>query len=229
MALIKYSALVAEARGKLGDVVLSRNTYGAYVRSKGVLIDPTTARQLAVRARLTTASQAWRVLTDSQRLAWHDASQRASRHNVFGDQAPLSGNNFFIKKYLRAVAAGVPPPTNPPRDFAPTAMISIGFYSLSEAGGIGVVADPTSTGSDHIAFIWAATNISAGRNFVSSQYRLVYTVPEDTDMATDITAECNAFFGPLVRDQKAFIRIGMLSLTSLSLAGSLTTSQIIGA
>ena len=229
MALLKYSALVAEARGKLGDAVLSRNQYGAYVRGKGILVDTASDPQLAVRARMIEASQAWRTLTDAQRRSWGDASERATRHNVFGDNAPLTGNAFFVKKYLRALAASVTPPTDPPGDAAPGRILELNFTTLSQSGGIITNATPSGTESWQVAFIWACTNISAGRTFVSSQYRLVSTVPPDTEIVIDITLACQGYFGLLVPGQRAFLRMFFLHITSLTLSAPISTSQIIAA
>jgi hypothetical protein len=228
MALIKYSALVAEARGKLGDIVLSRNQYGAYVRGKGKLIDPESAAQLTVRARLIAASQAWRTLTDNQRLAWHDASQRATRHNVFGDASPLTGNAFFVRKYLRAIAADITPPTDPPYDSAPTQPTNLHFSSLSVGGGIQVTAGLTELLSTEVCHIWAATNVSPGKTFIASQYRLVYTVPGDQFVAQTITNECAAYFGNLIEGKRAFAKIVIANILSLSHSGSIHVTGIIG-
>jgi len=48
MAIIKFSAIVSDARGKIGGNVFSRNKGGSYIRSYVKPINPSTPKQTQV-------------------------------------------------------------------------------------------------------------------------------------------------------------------------------------
>lgn len=97
MALIKLTAIVDAISGKLNGTVFSRNKGGAYVRSRGVAINPSTAAQSLVRALFASISQAWRDLTDEQRQAWRTAAPGYPYQNSLGDTKTLTGKSLFQK------------------------------------------------------------------------------------------------------------------------------------
>jgi hypothetical protein len=48
---VLYGQIISEARGKLGGLVASKNTYGNYMRNKVTPANPQTTEQVAARNR----------------------------------------------------------------------------------------------------------------------------------------------------------------------------------
>lgn len=98
MAKILFGPLIAEARGKQGGSVFSRNSYGAYIRAKTSPVQPRTTAQMAIRAGFTTVSQAWRdVLVATERSAWDDYAKQTPLSDRFGNKILLTGATMFVR------------------------------------------------------------------------------------------------------------------------------------
>lgn len=118
MALIKLTAIVDAISGKLNGTVFSRNKGGAYVRSRGVAVNPQTTAQSAVRSIFGSLSQAWRDLTDVQRNAWKSITADYPYQNSLGDAKILTGKALFQKLNGNRASLGLPllPVPAPPGD-----------------------------------------------------------------------------------------------------------------
>ena len=75
----------ADARGKEGGRVLSKNRGGNYTKRKTTPSNPQSALQSAVRANLTAITQKWRTLTEPQRTGWYNLADQLSTTNIFGN------------------------------------------------------------------------------------------------------------------------------------------------
>src|SRR5437773_11561609 len=65
--------------GSENGTTASRNRFGQYFRRRAVPVQPRTAAQLAVRARMSNNAAAWRALTDAQRAAWESLGTQITR------------------------------------------------------------------------------------------------------------------------------------------------------
>jgi len=97
MAKVKFTAFMADARGKLNGTVFSKNRGGSYVRTKVTPSNPQTSFQSAVRQRLSSLSASFRALSASQILAWNNAVGDFLSTNIFGDTVTPSGLQLFVK------------------------------------------------------------------------------------------------------------------------------------
>ena len=95
MSKIKWGAIVVDGRGKLGGHVFTKTRSGATMRTKVTPVNPQSPAQAAARSRLGSQSQAWRGLTEDQRIGWNDLAQRTAKTNIFGDQYFPTGKNLF--------------------------------------------------------------------------------------------------------------------------------------
>jgi len=118
--LVKLGPVIAEARGKVGGAVFSRNGAGAYVRQWIKPVDPSSARQNLARARMTSCLAAWRALTAAQRGAFNDSAKRTAFPNALGDPVAPSGFNLYARGYMLldicAMAQVTVPPVQPNAD-----------------------------------------------------------------------------------------------------------------
>ena len=171
MARIKFGMMMTDARGKLGGHVFTKAKSGATIRTKVTPLNPKTSAQSEARSALGANSQAWRTLTETQRLAWNSAAQEISKTNAFGDNYFPSGKNYFtaVNNNIRNVGGGVL--VNPPALVEMPGLTSVGvdFDLLAEQIDIA----PNYIGSDlNIVLVCNATSgQSAGRYNFSGKYR----------------------------------------------------------
>lgn len=218
MAIIKFGQIIAEARGSLAGTVFSRNTAGSYMRQKVSPVQPQTPAQLGVRALLTTVSQAWRGLTAGQRLAWITVGETFTNINVFGDNVPLTGFGLFTKLNRDLQTIDEPIITDPPLQES-----VIGFTQLQT---IIDNSEPVTDDKVQITFapaipanqkavVYATAPLSAGINFVDSEYRKVDVMPALQASPFALGDAYIAKFGliPPV-GSKAFIKVRPIIITS---------------
>ena len=99
IARILFGNIVSEARGKLGGVVFSRNTSGAYARQKVSPVQPRTPAQLNQRSRLTAVSKVWETLTQNQREAWKAFSLAAKEGCARAREAKVVPTDVHVLQF----------------------------------------------------------------------------------------------------------------------------------
>lgn len=207
MALVKYTAIVADMRGSLAGTVFSKNSYGAYVRTKVTPVNPQTIAQQGVRQFFGQLSQAWRGLTQAQRNGWNTSAVNFNRTNVFGDQSQLNGFNLFKQLNQNLLITG-----NATIDDAPLPAAVFGFTAASLVADTGLgnltltyaPAIPAGTS----VLVSATAQLSAGVNFVKSELRTIKVAVTADASPLDLTADYVAKFGalPLV-GTKVFVEV----------------------
>lgn len=214
MAVIKFSPIVSEARGKVGDVVFSRNSYSAYVRGFVVPTNPNTLSQQNVRGRFGGTAQMWRQITPVQRQQWKAQSEYINRTNIFGDSTPLTAFNWFMRAnqnrvVLGAVAIPFPVLTPPPPQF------TVDNIAADTTGGTLIVSFSPVVPVNVAIVVYGTTGLSAGVNFVKSEYRLFSVIPNPQVSPIDLTVNYVSIFGalPLV-GEKVFVKLRAIDVTS---------------
>lgn len=99
---ITTSPLLGEARGKLGSVVFSRNSAGAYVRVFVVPVNHRSTKQVNHRQAFSIGSAMWCTLTDQQKVEWHNYAKDPVRFTpVYAmNTGGISGQNAYIAHWL---------------------------------------------------------------------------------------------------------------------------------
>jgi hypothetical protein len=213
MAKIKLSAVVSEMRGKLNGSVFSKNRGGAYLRTKVTPVNPQTIAQGNVRARLTTFSQAWRSLTAAQIQAWNAAVSNFVGTDIFGDIKTPSGINLYNKLNLNLAAAGQTAISNPPLP------VGVGYVSAlslaADASASTIAATFTAVGGSagQTVIVQATKGVSAGKNFVKSEYRQISTFSGSATSPQAIGAAYVTKFGTMTTGQKIFVRLAFVDLS----------------
>ena len=104
---VLWGSLTADARGKMGGVVASRNKAGSYLRTKVSPVQPNTPPQQAVRYAMTAVAQAWRdTLTAAMRALWEDYALTTPLRDVFGAKKTRSGISMFTRYNTPIVRMG---------------------------------------------------------------------------------------------------------------------------
>ena len=171
MARIKFGMMMTDARGKLGGHVFTKAKSGATIRTKVTPLNPKTSAQSEARSALGANSQAWRTLSEAQRLAWNSAAQEVSKTNAFGDTYFPSGKNYFtaINNNLRNIGSQIL--VEPPALVEMPGLTSVDVDFDIVAGQLDIA--PFFVGVDtNITLVCNATSgQSAGRYNFSGKYR----------------------------------------------------------
>jgi hypothetical protein len=106
MAVIQYTGLVSDIRGKLNGSVLSLGRSGEVIYSKPRQRKEPTAKQLNVRGAFSAAAAEWRELSLSEQADWDTVSSNNPLPNRFGDPVTVSGYNYFKRMMALAYPYG---------------------------------------------------------------------------------------------------------------------------
>lgn len=106
MARIKYSPIVSEVSGSVGDATFAKWKGQSYIRARVTPSNPKTAAQTAVREAMKETVALWQALTDDM--------QGYFGAGVSGES--LSGYNSFVKRNRTAIQQdeGLTGPKRPP-------------------------------------------------------------------------------------------------------------------
>lgn len=202
MAKVKFSALISEMRNKLNGSVFSKNRAGNYLRNKVTPVNPQTTYQTAVRAALTAASQSWRTLTENQRLAWNGAVQNFQSTDIFGDVKTPSGINLYNKLFLNANTIGGVPLAVPPSPDASPGVVDADVTTDSAPQAFDVTSGLAAVPAGQSWVVRATAGVSAGRNFVKNEYRIIAVLPAATALPYAGIADYTAKFGSVNAGEK---------------------------
>lgn len=188
----KFGMIVVDGRGKLGGHVLSKNRGGAYARTKVTPVNPQTTFQLAARNLLSTLSQGWRTLTQVQRDGWNAAVSSFQRTDIFGDLRTPTGKNLYLALNANLDGVGTSPNSNAPNPEGVEAVTAGAFVMTN--GGAKTIAHNV-TGANYPIQIWATPGVSAGKEFLKNDYRLIQSIAGAAASPTDISTAYEARFG----------------------------------
>lgn len=228
MAKVIFSSIIADARGKVGDVIYSKNRAGAYTRATAIVSNPNTTAQQAVRDRIGDLSTAWAALTDTQRYNWEQAVHWYKSTNVFGNAKYPSGFNLYIKLNSNLVQAGQAPLDSP---LPPAATLQLSNYSLlAEATGqvFEVDCNLSAVPANYAVVVMATEQLSSGKNYFRNLLReIAVLVPTDVFPA-DLSAEYVAKFGAFTAGGKIGFSLITINLSTGQKSVPFESSTIIG-
>jgi hypothetical protein len=174
MAKVQPSAMVGDARGKIGGHVHTKNRFGMVVRKKVSPVQPRSGPQRVVRSGFTQASKDWTaLLTNSQRAAWDSFARNNPVKDVFGNTVILTGHQMYVRLNRVIVRAGGTAIDVPPLSLSiaePLSVTPTAAHGTPGTLSIAVTNPPTGTECPEI---WAAAPQNAGRKFIGSKYRLL--------------------------------------------------------
>lgn len=97
MAVVQYSALVTQLRGKLGGSQFNRGHSVQTLQRKSTPTVRQTPAQIRQRQRVGVAQRAWKAETDQRRSEASQAALSNPVYNRLGQQVVLSAYNHYIK------------------------------------------------------------------------------------------------------------------------------------
>jgi hypothetical protein len=200
MALVKWSGMIAEVRGKLNGTVFARNRYSCYARNKVTPYNPQSPAQQYIRNIFAQLSKKWRNLTQDERDAWNRAVVEFIKTNIFGDKYKPSGINLFIRINMNLFLIGQPMITLPP---VPVAVdyIRIIKIKLDINGNAIDLFIESKNGINHIPTVFVTRPLSPGITYVKSEFRMIeYSIEflGPDQYILHIGAQYKSKYGPLV-------------------------------
>lgn len=192
--IIKLTQIIDRARNKFGSAVFSEGRYGPYVRELVTPDNPKTSYQVLARARATQCSQAWRTLSEANRIAWEAFADVLQTTNAFGHAFTPSGINAFIKINVNRLLMGKSILQSPPPLTYPAPLTVFTKHSWGE-DELGISFTPTPLPAKNYLFLWSFAPQSAGKSFFDSEYRLLRTFIPATTSPIYITDDYSDRFG----------------------------------
>lgn len=132
MPKIKFTALVADMKGKSNGSVFSTNKGGSYFRTNKGGTNKNNVLIGIQKSRLASLASAWRNLDSDTVDAWNQAVNLYPTKNAFGDVRIPSGYELFMRLNGSLIAQGFPRITVPavPREQPPYGAVSIDYPDL---------------------------------------------------------------------------------------------------
>jgi hypothetical protein len=181
-------------------------------------VNPQTSFQQNVRNLLSTFSQAWRGLTESQRLGWTALAKTLAFTDIFGDTKFLTGNALYVKLNTNLANIGEAAIDTAP---APQSLPDVQLTDVTITQTAGALSAMTadfniaSIPADHQIAIYATPVVGAGINFVKNQFRFIGALSSITAGVGDIEALYAARFGTVMPlGAKVFVRAAVVSEVS---------------
>jgi hypothetical protein len=225
----EWGALVVNGRGKLGGHVASKNRAGSYFRTKVTPINRRSTFQTAVRSRLASISSGFKTLTAAQIAAWNAAVGDFVHTNVFGQKVHPTGAQLYQRLNNNLVNIGIAQITTPP---LPVNVSNMGTLTLTGAHGTPALslAFTTPIPAAEKVILSATAGLSAGKNFVKSEFREIGVLVTGDTTPKDILTLYTAKFGSIpAAGKKVFIRVKNVNATTGQAGVGLTASCVIAA
>jgi len=190
--------------GSENGTTASRNRFGQYFRRRAVPVQPRTAAQLAVRARMSNNAAAWRALTDAQRAAWESLGTQITRSDSIGQAYTFNGFMAYCSVNNNKLAAGDAAVSAAPTITTPGTLLTVTLTLTSAAFSVAYTGTPLAAGVR--AFIYASPQMSAGRSF-NGDFALISVTAAAAASPANILTAYSARFGAPVTGNRIFMQI----------------------
>lgn len=210
MGLVLYGGGIAQISGSVGGDVHFRNRYGNCIRPRTHPVNPNSARQVDVRAKMAMLAEYWSdTLTIAQRAQWEVYAAAVAMTNRIGQTIHLTGFNHFIRSnaaqqnWFAGVTAAGPtilelPAQDPTLTCSEEDIAGQTFTFTFDNAGWAANGD-----SKVRMLLYQGLPQVAGRMFFGGPFRYMYDV--DTVEGAAGTATCAAVF-PFALDQKVWFQ-----------------------
>lgn len=195
--------------GSQASTTASRNRFGQYNRTRATPVNPNSARQVLVRARLAAASEAWRLLSDAERSAWNGYASTVGKVDSLGQTIYPSGHQRFVGLWSELSDAGLAvPPDVPTTSAAAAPNLSVG--ELIEGAGVELASTSTVSTTSRLV-VFASPQFSAGVTFNKDfRFLQVFSAALSANLV-DLTAAYAAKFGVPVLGRRIFFEAYLVS------------------
>lgn len=213
-AKVVYGEFVTNMSGSVGGTVHSRNKGGSYTKNKVIPSNTYSPYKAANKSAFGGFSQAWRTLTEAQRIAWNSATGNYQVIDVLGKLITLSGINLYKSLNQNLFTIGVADISTPPM---PQGTLVESFVSLA-CDVSDVAIDVTMGGAvpaNMKQVIEATPPMSAGIFNANNKFRVLKVVDAAGLAAQDVGADYVTRFGAIPpAGSKIFVRVRYVNKTT---------------
>ena len=214
--------LVPPQSGSVSGQTASRNRFGQYMRSRAIPVNPASAAQGTVRARLAANSAAWRLLTSAQRAGWSDLGLSMVRSDSLGQSYSLQGNQAYASVNNNRLLSGLAVVADAPGIVTPVSLVTVTITLTAASLSIAYTATPLAAAT-YLA-VFASPQRSAGRNF-EGDFRFVKLSAAAAVSPLVALTEYTAKFGVPVVGNRIFFSLVTITLGFES--GPFITSAVV--
>ncbi len=188
MALIRLGGGVTGISGSIGGQTFSHNRYGPYIRSRTTPVNPRSAAQNKIRARVASIATTWSIgLTALQRAAWEVYADSIVMTNKLGAAIKLTGFNHFIRSNSARRYNDIPfvldAPTNltlPQQDGSMVATVDETNQEISVAFDDSL---PWVDQDNAAMLVYMSMPKGVGVSFINGPFRVAGTIPGSSTSA----------------------------------------------
>lgn len=203
MAKILLSAVVGDARNKVGSTVFSTGRSGRYIRLKAAPSHPATTFAKNIRIGIKNLSSCWGwVLLPAQRtdwLAWA-ADPAHTVLDIFNNSIYLTGLNWYVwvNQNLKTIGEARRDDIPPVWEVGNPTSCDVTITGPPFVLEVDPLIEP---GANDHAVIQAAPPLSPGRVFIGKMWRIVKSYGAGVDGPYDFTSLYEDKFGALQSGQ----------------------------
>lgn len=219
MAVIQYTALVNQIRGKLNGSVLNKSRTINTVQKKQQQPQGQRGFQSEIRQTFSSGQRHWKELTPVQQASWQACAANNPSRDRFGNQVILSGYNQYIKAVINNSYAGLSTPDSAFTGAAPgCTAVDIAFQNTTFSSSLqdGVVFSTTIDMdlSDRTTnFGWCldiSLPISAGVTSYHGRWVNVAGTPNISSLPRNISQSLGTYYPLPSTDQRILYRLRII-------------------
>ncbi len=196
MASIKLAHVVSDIKGSIGGSIFGNTGNQRYLRTKTSQVNRITTAQSKQRSFITSLTQSWRTLSDTQRKLWNGFAENQTTTNRVGDNIQLTGFNWYVKLNSRLFLIAKTLLSIPPLFLIPIGLTATQFTVLHTPAVIVISWQPFQVGQVVLS-VFMTPALSTGVKPKPNQFRFVINKnPGGLNVIFPI-AEYNAVFGQL--------------------------------
>lgn len=233
MAVIQYTGIVNQIRGKLNGSVFNKSRNAYTLQSKQQPTRAVRGFQDMARNAFAEVQRSWAAVSGSSKTAWAVCAENNPTLDRFGDQTVLSGYNQFIKCNLMRLRMGLSILQNPQTTTAaPVSSFSNDGYSLSprvdEAGrfryGYELYYSADSYDPNYYISFEISTPLSRGVTQYYGTWRVLGSAPLSSSNVMDGTTYMSESYPRPVNGQLGAVRIRIVHILTGAVVHEETSS-----
>ncbi len=201
--------VLAGVSGKIGGLVFSHNAGGPYIRNKGLVTNPNTPKQQAVRALLAQLTSLWvDTLTAAQRDGWTNYAANVPLINRLGQARNVSALNQYVRSNVPIIQAGFARQDDAPTIFSLgdfTAPLALAQEAAQEITVVFTITDDWVGEDDAGMLIYVSRPQNLSVKFFDGPYQLAGSIDGDVALPPTSPQLLSVPF-PIVEGQQVFWR-----------------------
>jgi len=204
MALIKWSGLISEFKGKLNGSIFSNPTYGAQVRNRKSCKGRDSTKWGAQKTTLSFIASSWKSLTSAERDSFISKAVEYPYTNKFGDIVTPSGYQLYCTLNLNLLAANFTPIQTA---LSPVSELGYAGLTLGQAVSSALQWEFTYPNNADVSLLcYVSPPVSQGVYYVPRTMKLIQVISGSLAGPVAAEDEYEAIFGVPAYGTKLFWR-----------------------